>query len=253
MESTGALDELTTLDVEARPDRLVVRLARPQQRNAINRAMVDELHTVCTELEREPRLLILTGGADGFFAAGADIGELLARRREDALAGVNLRLFDRIESLEMPTIAAIDGHTLGGGAELAWACDLRIATGRAVFAQPEPRLGIIAGAGAAWRLSRLVGESVAKQVLLGGAQLDAEQARGYGLLLDVVEPDELLERAHAVADRMLRSSSLALRLTKMVVDAPAEAHPRLDLVAQAVLFEDEEKFRRMQAFLDGRK
>ncbi|HLR93653.1 MAG TPA: enoyl-CoA hydratase/isomerase family protein [Jiangellaceae bacterium] len=242
----------TTLEVDDRDDRVVARLDRPQERNAISKEMVDELHEVCAQLETDPRVLIVTGGEQGTFAAGADIGELRDRGRDDALAGVNLRLFERIRALPLPTIAAIDGYALGGGAELAYSCDLRLITERTVFGQPEPRLGIMAGAGAAWRLPRLVGESVAKQVLLAGAQLDAEQSRRHGLVLDVVPPAELLEQAHQIADRIVRDSALALRLSKMAVDAPEQAHPQLDLVAQAVLFEAEDKRQRTTAFLDER-
>lgn len=239
-----------TLRVERRSDRMVVTLARPAERNAIDAAMVRELHDVCAELERAPRVLVITGGTDGVFAGGADIGQLRERGREDALAGINLRLFERIRGLPMPSVAAIDGYALGGGAELAYACDLRIATPRAKFGQPEPRLGILAGAGATYRLVRLLGESVAKQILLAGRTLSAEEAERAGLVLDIVEPDVLLRRADEVVDTMLRGSSLALRLTKLAVDAPEQAHPQLDLVAQAVLFEDEEKRARMTAFLE---
>ncbi|MDI2130055.1 enoyl-CoA hydratase/isomerase family protein [Yinghuangia seranimata] len=241
-----------TLDVTEASDRVVVRLDRPAERNAISREMVDELHAVCGRLEKEPRALLLTGGDQGVFAGGADIAELRERGRLDALDGINLRLFERIRALPMPTVAAIDGYALGGGAELAYACDLRIASDRAVFGQPEPQLGILPGAGATWRLVRLLGESVAKQILLAGRRLDAEEALRCGLVIDVVPADGLLAAADALLDRVLRSSALALRLTKMAVDAPEGAHPSFELAAQAVLFEDEEKRERMTAFLERR-
>ena len=142
---------------------------------------------VCAELEAEPKVLILTGGTSGVFAGGADIAELLQRRRNDALAGINLRLFERIRALLIPTVAAVDGWALGGGAGFAYARDLRIATVRAKFGQPEPRLGILAGAGAAFGLVRLLGESVAKQVLLRGRTLDANDALRMGLVSEVVD------------------------------------------------------------------
>lgn len=246
---TAQTETTGTLRVEWRDNRTVVTLNRPRERNAIDAAMVTELHEVCAQLEREPRVLVLTGGTDGVFAGGADIAQLRERRRDDALAGINLRLFARIRALPMPTIAAIDGYALGGGAELAYACDLRIITPRTRFGQPEPQLGILAGAGAAHRLVRLLGESVAKQILLSGRIVDAAESHRLGLALDVVEPDELLARAHAIVDTMVNSSAIALRLTKLAVDAPEAAHPQVDLLAQAVLFEDAEKFDRMTAFL----
>jgi len=117
----------TTLRVEEHDDRVVVTLSRPSARNAINAAMVRELHDVCAALEERPRLLLLTGDG-GTFAAGADIGELRERGREQALQGINSRLFDRVARLPMPTVAAVDGYALGGGAELAYACDVRLAS-----------------------------------------------------------------------------------------------------------------------------
>ena len=115
-----------TLSVEEHTDRLVVTLRRPAARNAINGRMIAELHRVCEELERTPKLLLLTGH-DGVFAGGADIGELRRRGRDEALEGINSRLFERVRRLPLPTVAAVPGWALGGGAELAYACDLRIA------------------------------------------------------------------------------------------------------------------------------
>jgi enoyl-CoA hydratase len=230
-----------------------VILDRPTQRNAIDARMVAELHTLCEELERRPRPAIITGGSDGVFVGGADIAQLRDRDRDDALAGINLRLFDRLRALPMPTIAAIDGYALGGGAELAYACDLRIVTPRTAFGQPEPKLGIIAGAGATYRLVRLVGESVAKQVLLGGVQISAARALELGLVHSIVEPSQLLEAARQLAAQILQSSAIALRMTKLAVDAAPEAHPQIDLAIQAMLFEDDEKYRRMSEFLNRGK
>jgi enoyl-CoA hydratase/carnithine racemase len=241
-----------TLNICWRADRVVVQLDRPEQRNAIGLQMVDELHRVCDALERDPRLLVLTGGVDGDFAAGADIGELRERRRDDALAGINLGLFERIRLLPLPSIAAIDGPALGGGAELAYACDLRIATPRAKFGQPEVLLGIMAGAGGAFRLAELVGEALAKELLFTGRTISAEEALLAGLVSRVVEPTELLQLANEFCDRMARTSKVALRLTKLAVNAPRSAHPALDLAAQAVLFESDEKFARMDEFLAKR-
>ncbi|MEV7738120.1 enoyl-CoA hydratase/isomerase family protein [Streptomyces sp. NPDC088921] len=239
-----------TLLVEEREDRVVVTLHRPEARNAISGRMIDELHEVCGELERTPKLLLLTGHGR-VFAGGADIAELLRRGRDEALQGINSRLFERVRRLPMPTLAAVDGWALGGGAELAYACDLRIAGPDAVFGNPEPGLGILAAAGACWRLPELVGESVAKQVLLAGRNLDARAALAAGLVIDVVPADELLAAAHVLLDRMARSSATALRLTKLVVDSPG-AHPVADDLAQAVLFEGQDKKDRMTQFLESK-
>ncbi|MFD9042286.1 enoyl-CoA hydratase/isomerase family protein [Streptomyces bottropensis] len=246
--STAASSSYDTLLVDEHADRVVVTLHRPEARNAIDARMITELHHLCEELERTPRLMLLTGHG-GVFAGGADIAELRARGRDEALRGINSRLFERVRRLPLPTVAAVDGWALGGGAELAYACDIRIAGPDAVFGNPEPGLGILAAAGACWRLRELVGESVAKQVLLAGRNLDAAAALACGLVMDVVPAQRLTAAAHALLDRMARASALALRLTKLVTDAPG-AHPVADDLAQAVLFEGRDKQERMTRFLD---
>ncbi|WP_327090919.1 enoyl-CoA hydratase/isomerase family protein [Nonomuraea sp. NBC_01738] len=242
---------METLIVQERDDRVVVRLHRPQARNAVNAVMVAELHEVCAELEARPRPLLLTGG-DGFFAAGADIAELAARGREQALQGINSTLFERVRRLPMPTVAAVDGYALGGGAELAYACDLRVGSDRVRFGNPEPGLGIIAGAGACWRLTELVGEPLAKLVLLAGHVIHGPEALSSRLVASLHAPADLDGAAHALIDRMGAMSATALRLTKLVLDAPPGAHPVADHLAQAVLFEDPDKQARMRKFLDRR-
>ncbi len=252
-DDTSAGPEHSTLRIEEHGDHVEVTLNRPDTRNAIDAAMISDLHALCAELERRPRIMILTGGSDGVFAGGADIGQLRDRGRDDALAGINLHLFNRIRALPMPTLAAVDGYALGGGAELSYACDLRIATPRTKFGQPEPGLGIIAGAGATFRLVRLLGESVAKQILLAGEWIDADRALALGLVHSVVDPAGLQDAARALAQKMARTSTVALRMTKLAVDADEAAHPQIDLAIQALLFEDDEKHRRMTDFLERKK
>lgn len=242
---------LPGIDVDRGDDRYVVTLNRPEVRNAIDAAMVESLHTVCVELERDPKCLIVTGGPE-IFAAGADIAELRDRTRLDALAGINSSLFDRIARLPMPTVAAVAGPAIGGGAELAYACDFRIATPALKIGNPEGNLGILAAAGATWRLRELVGEPLAKEMLLVGRTLGAEEAAASRLVNEVVSPDQLLATAHRWVDRANRSAPLATRMTKLALRAPREAHPVIDNIAQAVLFETDEKFHRMDAFLSRR-
>jgi enoyl-CoA hydratase len=239
-----------TVRVTEFDDRVVVELHRPQARNAINAAMIAELHDICAMLERCPRMLLLTGSGQDF-AAGADIGELRERGREEALAGINRSLLDRVARLPLPTVAAVEGNALGGGAELTYACDIRIVGAGARFGNPEVGLGILAAAGASYRLQELVGKSVAKQVLLGGRLLDAEAAFRHGLVVEVVESGGAFDAAGALIDRIARSSPLALRLSKAVIDADG-AHPLLDDIAQAVLFESPDKRERMTQFLEKR-
>lgn len=244
-----AAEKFQTLLVEERTDRVVVLLNRPEVRNAIDQQMVDELHVVCAALEQDPRVLIIAG-VDGVFASGADIAQLRERRRGDALQGINSTIFVRIAKLPMPVIAALDGYCLGGGAELAYAADFRIGTSSVRIGNPETGLGILAAAGASWRLKELVGEPMAKQVLLAGKILTAEEALAVNLITEIHDAPELMDAAHSLADRIARQDPLAVRITKSVFHAPAEAHPVIDQLAQGILFESEAKFERMQQFLD---
>lgn len=238
--------------VEQRHDRVIATLNRPERRNAIDRATIEALHDLCAELERDPRTLILTG-AGGTFAAGADIAELRDRGAADALEGINTRAFLRIRALPMPVIAAVDGYALGGGAELAYAADLRVATPRARFGNPETGLGIIAAAGASWRLRDLVGESLALELLLTGRVIDGEEAYRAGLVSALHPVDQLVPAAHALADRIAANDRAATIATKRAFLAPREAHPEIDLELQAQRFESPEKHRRMTEFLERRE
>jgi enoyl-CoA hydratase len=239
----------STLLVEEREDRVVVLLNRPEVRNAIDQQMVGELQLVCAELEQNPKILIIAG-VDGVFASGADISQLRERRRDDALQGINSTIFVRIAKLPMPVIAALDGYCLGGGAELAYAADFRIATPSVRIGNPETGLGILAAAGASWRLKELVGEPVAKEILLAGLVLRAEEALRVNLITEIHDAPVLMDAAHQLANRIARQDPLAVRITKAVFHAPAEAHPLIDQLAQGILFESQAKFDLMQAFLD---
>lgn len=237
--------------VERTDDRVVATLNRPDKRNAIDQATIDALHALCEELEADPRILILTGSG-GVFASGADIAQLRERRAADALAGINANAFVRINELPMPVIAAVDGWALGGGAELAFAADIRIATPDARFGNPETGLGIIPAAGATWRLPEIVGSAHATELLLTGRVVDAAEALSIGLVTGVHPAGDLLAEAHAIADRIARNDRAATIATKRVLRAPRADHPRVDLEEQAVLFESPEKHRRMTEFLERR-
>ncbi|GAA1857733.1 enoyl-CoA hydratase/isomerase family protein [Brevibacterium marinum] len=255
--TSGAADSTaggrnTPLLIERFDDRVIIRLNRPEVRNAIDQSMADALHEVCAELEADTKVAILTG-SNGVFAAGADIGQLRDRGREEALAGINSKVFTRLQELPMPTIALVEGFALGGGAELAFACDFRIGTPATKIGNPEAGLGILAAAGAAWRLRELVGEPRAKEILLAGRTLQADEAKSIGLLNDVVDPEDLELAGRALADRIASYAPLAVRLSKSAFHAPREAHPLIDNLAQAVLFETEEKYARMDAFLAKRE
>ncbi|HEV7742317.1 MAG TPA: enoyl-CoA hydratase/isomerase family protein [Pseudolysinimonas sp.] len=240
------------MHIERRDDRVLATLDRPATRNAIDEATVGELHALCAELEADPRILILTG-AGGVFASGADIAELRERTGADARRGINSSAFIRVHELPMPVIAAVDGWALGGGAELAYAADIRIATPAARFGNPETGLGILAAAGASWRLKQIVGDALAIDMLLTGRVLDADAALAAGLVSSLHRADELLNAAHEIADRIAANDARATQLTKRVFAAPHDRHPEADIEAQAELFDRPEKYERMTAFLERRK
>lgn len=232
-----------------------VTLNRPDVRNAINLEMIQDLGRMLDHVAgtADVRAIVLTGAGTKAFAAGADIAQLKERGREDALRKINAALFRRLEDQPVPTIAAIRGFALGGGCELAMACDMRVAGLSAKFGQPEVGLGIIAGAGAIQRLPKLVGLGRAKELLFTGRVVDATEAERIGLVNHVVPDEQVLERALDMARLIARQGALAVQVSKMAVNASARAHPAfevLDVLGQSMLFESEDKYERMQAFLD---
>src|SRR6218665_1027216 len=177
----------------------------------------------------------------------ADLAQLRVRTAQDALSGINAMAFIRISELPMPVIAAIDGYALGGGAELAYAADIRIGTPALRIGNPETGLGIIAAAGATWRLPEIVGTARASEMLLTGRGLDADEALRWGLISAIHPADELLAAAHAIADRIAANDPLATRYTKRALRAPRADHPQIEKELQGELFESPEKHRRMTA------
>ncbi|WP_295102240.1 enoyl-CoA hydratase/isomerase family protein [uncultured Microbacterium sp.] len=241
-----------TLRIEEHRDRVIATLDRPEKRNAIDQATIDALHDLCALLERTPRTLIITG-TDGVFAAGADITQLRDRTADDARRAINATAFIRVHDLPMPVIAALDGYALGGGAELAYAADIRIATPSLRIGNPETGLGIIAAAGATWRLPEIVGDARASELLLTGRALDAEEALRWGLVSSLHPADELLAAAHRIVDRIAANDPLATQHTKRALRTPRAGHPAIEVELQAELFESPEKIRRMTDFLEKRR
>ena len=243
-----------------REDALVtVTLNRPAQRNALDQAMVDALHGALDDLVDDDGIgvMILTGAGDKAFVAGADIGALRERRRNDGLRGINSRLFRRLEEAPFPVIAAIRGYALGGGCELALACDLRVAGESSKFGQPEVGLGIIPGAGATYRLPRLVGVGKASELIFSGRIIDATEALRIGLINECVADAQVMEAARQLATDILKQDRLAVRLSKTMLRIDGGNQPGVGAIAEAmaqgILFESEEKDRRMTAFLERKK
>ena len=231
---------------------------RPEVRNALDTETVAEFHRALEDVrEAAARVLVVTGAGEKAFVSGADIRAIRARRRDDALASINSRLMTALESHEAVSIAAVNGYALGGGCELALACDLRIAAENAVFGLPEPMLGIIPGAGGTQRLPRIVGLGRAKEMILTGARWDARRALEVGLVSQVVPLPELMAAARAMAERVLALGPLAVRLAKSALNASMQMPLLAGLVhestAQAITFESRDKEEGTTAFLEKRK
>jgi enoyl-CoA hydratase len=244
------------VDIE---DRLaVVTFNRPEKRNAIDQTMINELHDALDGLvaDGEVACAVFTGAGDKAFIGGADIAQLRERRTADALKTINAALFNKIEALPFPTIAAVRGYCLGGGCELSMCCDLRVAGEGSKFGQPEVALGIIPAAGGTQRLPRLVGLGRAKELVLTGRIIDAPEAHRIGLVNRVVPDDEVLDAGKELAREILKNGTLAVRLAKVnlnnSVRTGQDSGLLLEQITQAVLFESEEKVERMTAFLDKR-
>jgi enoyl-CoA hydratase len=236
----------------------VLTLHRPLVRNAIDGRMIEALHAALDRLaaDRTLRALILTGAGGRAFASGADIRELRRRRAADALRGINSALFQKVEEFPVPTIAAVRGYALGGGCELALACDLRVAGVSARFGQPEVGLGIIPAAGATQRLPRLIGLGRARDLILTGRIIDAREALAIGLVNRVVPDDRVLQEARALALMLASKSPIALRVARLALSASSaavEAGRIAERLGQGILFESEDRDEGMDAFLAGRR
>lgn len=241
---------------------------RPAKLNALDGVTIAALHDACALLESKvaaaaadpslpmPAALVVTGAGGRAFVAGADIAELRQRRAPDALAAINSRLFDRVARLPLPTIAAVRGFALGGGCELAIACDLRVAGRSAKFGQPEVSLGIMAAAGGTYRLPALIGLGRARELLYTGRIVDADEALAIGLCEQVVADDDVVDAAIALAQRIARNDALAVRMTKVSLARSGVGGPNAiasESTIQALLFESPTKFARMDAFLAKRR
>ena len=235
-----------------------ITVNRPEVRNALDRATVGEIKAALADLEstEDVGAIILTGAGDQVFVAGADIRQMRERRRDDGLAAINSSVFTAVERCTKPTIAAVNGHALGGGCELALACDLRVAADHAKFGQPEVGLGIIPAAGATQRLPRIVGLGRAKQMILTGDPIDARTALEWGLVSAVAPSAELMAAARQLAGRVIARGPLAVRLAKVALSASSrvdlDSGLLIETLAQAICFESEDKREGTTAFLEKR-
>lgn len=204
----------------------VVQLNRPEKKNALNADLRYELELVLEEIAADPRqrVVIITGGEE-IFCAGADIHEIKDADTAEATyrhAREFQLLFDRIEALPQPVVAAVAGYALGGGCELALACDFRIASEGARFGLPEIKIGAFPGGGGTQRLPRLIGAAKAKEMILTGEPIGAEEALSLGLVMKVVAKDSLHEQAQRFAAQLAALPRLALEASKMLINRGLE-------------------------------
>jgi len=237
----------------------LLTLNRPEALNALDRASLTALGAAIAELAADPsvRALVLTG-AGRAFAAGADIAEMngMTALEGEAFARLGHRTFAALEALRIPTLAAVNGYALGGGCELALACDWIYASGRARFGQPEVGLGLIPGFGGTTRLVRRVGIAWARELVLGGEPIDAAEALRIGLANRVFEPEALLEKTLEAAQGVSRRGPVAVALAKQVIcegaDADARTAHALERNAFGLVFASRDREEGTRAFLDKR-
>ncbi|HEV3470549.1 MAG TPA: enoyl-CoA hydratase-related protein [Pyrinomonadaceae bacterium] len=249
-----------TLLVERRGRVAVVTINRPDKMNALNiktraegAAALDELRE-----DAEVRVVVITGAGPKSFVAGADISEFAGRTavsQREVMLGRSL--FTAVDSFPKPVIAMVNGYCFGGGCELAMACDLRVASETASFGQPEINLGIIPGGGGTQRLTRLVGETKAMEMILTGDRIDAQTALQVGLVNLVVPAADLEAKTVELANRIAEKSPVALRLAKEAVKTAARANLdeglRREIDLFAICFSSEDKDEGVAAFLEKRK
>ena len=213
--------EYTKLIVEKQEAVCVVKINNPQAMNALNSTVLSELDAAFTAIEndKEIKAVIITGEGRAF-VAGADISQMCGYSAEQGrdYADYAQSVFNKIESLEKPVIAAVNGYALGGGCELSMSCDIRIASEKAIFGQPEVNLGVIPCFGGTQRLTRLVGTGIAKELIYTGRNVKPEEAKAIGLVNQVVPAESLLDEAKAMMALILTKAPMAIRYSKVAIN-----------------------------------
>ena len=242
-----------------RRDRVgIITINRPEVRNALDKNTWRLLHGAFAELDNDPeiRVILVTGAGEKAFVAGADLNSLKVRTSVETLNGETPAIVSDIESTMKPTIAAINGFALGGGLELAMACDIRICSKTAKMGQTEINVGILPGAGGTQRLSRLVGPAKAKEMIFTGKIFTAEEAEKIGLVNCIVEPQELMEKALAMANDIADKSSVTIQVAKQVVNqgfnTDLATGLMLEKLGQSFIFGTEDRLEGISAFLEKR-
>ncbi len=231
---------------------------KPEALNALNRSVLAEMSAALDSIPEGAGALIVTGAGKAF-VAGADISEManMAPKEAEEFARFGQSVFSKIANLPVPVIAAVNGYALGGGCELALACDIRIASEKAKFGQPEVGLGIIPGFGGTQRLARAVGEAKAKELIFTGAIVDANEALRIGLVNRVAPPEKLMEEARALAKTIMEKGPTAVRQAKKAISEgaglPLEEGMELEARLFGECFETQDQKEGMRAFIEKRK
>ncbi|WXG39592.1 MAG: enoyl-CoA hydratase/isomerase family protein [Candidatus Freyarchaeum deiterrae] len=251
----------TDIVFEKKPPIGWVTLNRPDKFNSITSKMVEELSDVMSVLwdDEKIRVLVITGAGDKAFCAGADINMFEGLKPSSMFHTIRkiAELTQKIEKFPKPVIAAVNGTALGGGCEIAISCDFRIASDKAVFGQPEIRLGLIPGAGGTQRLSKLIGLGKAKELCMLGASIPADEAYRTGLVNKVVPADKLREEVQNLATRLAEGPPVALKMAKYACNFGTQVPLDIGLVLESgvfsILFGTEDMVEGTAAFLEKRK
>lgn len=246
--------------IERKEHVAVLKINRPDALNALNTEVLTELEQAVDRLDadEEVRVIVITGEGRAF-VAGADIGEMatLSMTEGRRFGQKGQKLYRKIEKMEKPTIAAVNGFALGGGCELAMACDIRYASETAIFGQPETGLGITPGFSGTQRLTQLVGKGLATEMILSATNIDANRAKEIGLVNRVTPPEELMEETMKLAEKIASNAPLAVRWANSAIKRGMEADTDTGIAIEGDLFgmcfATEDQKEGMKAFLERRK
>ena len=247
------------LKIERQDGITVMKISAPKSLNALNSTILKEIDSFVSGLDNSTRVLIITGDGEKSFVAGADISEMahLNEPQGFEFGRLGAQVFRKIETLPIPVIAAVNGFALGGGCELAMACDIRIASVKAKFGQPEVGLGIIPGFSGTHRLPKLIGQGYAKEMIYTGKVIRADEALRIGLVNAIYEPEELMPKALEMATMMLKNAPVAIRLAKQSInegyDLDADGAIALENKLFGQCFATKDQKEGMDAFLNKRK
>jgi len=250
-----------TIKIEREPNILWIILNRPQRLNAFNNVLMEELADILDTAEKDPtvRCIVITGDGDTAFSAGADVTAFPRATPVSAeeFSRAGQKVFSKVEEIPKPVIAAINGYALGGGLELALACDFRIAAEHAELGSPEIVLGLIPGWGGTQRLVRIVGLPMAKEIVMLGTRIKADEALRKGLVNKVVHYDKLRDEAREMAKKLSAGPPLALKYAKHAMNfgtqVPLEVGLRLESGLMALTFSTEDMKEGLEAFMSRRK